>query len=273
MDVYIEYVIIDNMVFNSLILYFTLLSVKLKSSRIRLFCASAVGTAVAMLLPLINANQYILLIIKLSLGILMVIIALTKYSFKLIISAFSLFLVYTFAFGGGIIGIFYLLGVPFSAGYTISYINEIPVGIFIGGVALIVYLALRLNKYLQFKRTISGSTINCKLYVGDKAFDTVGFYDSGNNLIDNTNGKKVCFLADKTIKNTIKHLMATKTLSNSSILNTHHLKYATVSGAGKALAVDATIEIDSISHNISLAISQVNSDHYQIILSNLLDIK
>lgn len=270
MDIYIEYVIIDNMVFNSLILYFTLLSIKLRVNRIRLFCAGSIGTAVAMILPLLYVENFVAILIKLCLAIVMVLVALSKYSIKLISAALSLFIAYTFVLGGAIIGVFFIIGVPFNSGLTINYVSEIPMGIYIGAVAVCIYLAARLYKYLNNKKEIISNTINCRLTIAKLSFDIVGLYDSGNSLTDNTNGKLVCFLADKTIKNKVKQLIASNLLSKDVILNTHYLQYATVSGTATAVAVDASIQILNICFDISLAISKTCSDNYQLILNSIM---
>ena len=74
MEIYIEYVLIDNLVINALILLCTKKTLKLKTSWLRLGLSSLLGTVVAVMLPLINISSIFLILIKIGLGVLMVLI-------------------------------------------------------------------------------------------------------------------------------------------------------------------------------------------------------
>ena len=74
MEIYIEYVLIDNFVINYLILLLVKKTMKLKTSIFRMVLSSGIGTIVAVLMPLFSVSNWLFILIKLLLGVSMILI-------------------------------------------------------------------------------------------------------------------------------------------------------------------------------------------------------
>ena len=71
MEVYIEYVLLDNLIINSVLLDFTNKTLKLKVNKFRIFLSAMLGTIVAIILPFVKLSNSILVILKVILCICM----------------------------------------------------------------------------------------------------------------------------------------------------------------------------------------------------------
>ena len=71
MEVYIEYVLLDNLIINSVLLDFTNKTLKLKVNKFRIFLSAMLGTIVAIILPFVKLSNSILIVLKIILGICM----------------------------------------------------------------------------------------------------------------------------------------------------------------------------------------------------------
>ena len=75
MEVYVEYVIIDNLIIDFLLLKLSTKTAQVRSSLTRLILSSVIGTAVAVIMPLFSINSVLQVIIKLLLSITMCLIS------------------------------------------------------------------------------------------------------------------------------------------------------------------------------------------------------
>ena len=90
MKIYFEYVLIDNIIINFLILLCVAKTLHFNHKNWLLFISSIFGAVVALLLPLINLSQLMLLPLKLISGIIMLLIAFKiKIGYNIYISDFD----------------------------------------------------------------------------------------------------------------------------------------------------------------------------------------
>ncbi len=184
MQVYIEYVIIDNLIIDYLLLSLSLRVSNCKTNKFRLFLSSLIGTVVAVIMPLLNIDNIYLIMIKLVLAILMCYIAGSFLSFKKYFITFLSFLGFTFLSGGVIIAIFYLSDVDYTKGFNFNYNGIFPIGVTIL-IMYALYFALKnlITKLLKIK-SINPFIRKCIVVVKGKRFSVIGFIDSGNRLFD-----------------------------------------------------------------------------------------
>ncbi|MBQ3158141.1 MAG: sigma-E processing peptidase SpoIIGA, partial [Clostridia bacterium] len=124
MNIYIEYIIIDNLIINSLILLCVKNTMKLKVRGWRLLLSASIGTAVAVLLPLFNISQLMQLPLKIVLGVIMVLVLSSYLKFKEFAISFVLFILYTILLAGASMVTLLTFGTSLEAlsagGYDIS---------------------------------------------------------------------------------------------------------------------------------------------------------
>ena len=254
MTVYIEYVIIDNVIIDFLVLKATFVFTGLPYLGRRLFLCAFLGACVALVFPLIEINGLILTSLKIMSGLLVLLLANSYKSFNAFFRCSIIFFLLTFLSGGAVTGLYNLLGISLGTESVVA------------SVVLPVYLVLKLLSrtiiYLCKRVNINKFCYDVKLFYKDKSITAKGFLDTGNNLYDGENAVILCssdfakeFLGDR--------ILTTKF---------NKLKVSTVAGEKTNLCfkVDKFVlyieNKEHIFNYITVCIADFNSDEYQIIL-------
>ena len=119
MTVYVEYVLIDNLVIDYLLLKATFALTGINYARGRLFVCAFFGAIVALVYPLIT-NKALSLIIKVLTGFLITLLAVKYRSKKEYCVNTALFFCLTFLSGGAFIGVCSILGIDYSSEFSIA---------------------------------------------------------------------------------------------------------------------------------------------------------
>jgi len=169
MIIYIEYLILVNMLINFLLLKLSLAVLRKKIRAMLLLFSSGIGTAAAVLLPFIHSFE---IPYKLAVLVLMIVIVERK-SIKSYFTIMLTFAALTFLTGGIIEGLSNILGG-----------DRIIVYLIVGAAAayLVVYAFVRL---LTGKKT-EKYVYKCVLYFGGVPHEFTGYYDTGNKLFGDT---------------------------------------------------------------------------------------
>jgi len=241
MEIYIEYVLIDNLVINALILLCVKNSLKLKSSWLRIFLSSLTGTIVAILLPLFNIDSWLLIIIKLALGVVMVLILSKYFRFKEFLFSFLLFLLFTILLVGACIVTLLSFGTSLEMLTMGAYDIFVPLGVILLIVAVYVYIIVGTAKYLYRKKDLDPFIKEVEIIINGKSYNFKGFLDSGNKLCDRKTGLPVIIVSMKSLekyfsKEDLENLVLEKESSNN-FKNVHLIGYNTVSGEAKKMIV------------------------------------
>ena len=173
MEVWVEDVIIDNLIIDILILLTVKNMAKLNSKKWRLTLSSVFGTAIALFSPLLPNFANIL--IKPFVAASMVLIAFDTKNLKKFLAIYLLFFLATFAYGGASIGICELFGIEYQISSNLSYQNQVPIGVILL-VCMVIYFCLknaiklcfnshRLDKY-KFEITIQNNGKNITIIYG-----------------------------------------------------------------------------------------------------------
>jgi stage II sporulation protein GA (sporulation sigma-E factor processing peptidase) len=205
MTVYIEYVIIDNVVIDYLMLKATFALTGIRSSRGRLFLCSFFGAAVALIYPLIESVTAISVVLKILSGLLIVCLAAKYNTVKSYYINAVVFFCFTFLTGGAIIGVFSLFSIPYSAELSVA-LMAIPAYFIIRAVSEVL-------KFVYRRKDVVKLTYKLDLTLLGRVVPAVGFLDTGNALYDGDNAvivtDKKFFLAlagDNLIKLKLKKL-------------------------------------------------------------------
>lgn len=178
MQVYIELALLENFCMDFTLLYCAKLAVKNGAGWRRISVASAMGACFAVLFPLLKLPAVWSVIIKILSSLILCLIACKFKKFNTYIKFTAIFLAFSAALAGAIIGVFSLAGIAYQegGGYILA---SVPIGIPMFGALLLVIVA-RVIKHKYSK----GSKIEvaCKLFVGQMSVSLVGFFDSGNKV-------------------------------------------------------------------------------------------
>ncbi len=186
MTVYIEYVIIDNLIIDYMILKATFALTGKTVTRSRLFLCAFLGVAVALLYPLISVSGVILTAVKIFSGLLIVLCAGRYKDFREYYISVTVFFVYTFITGGAIIGLFNLFGLNYASEYSVS-LMALPVGIVINALSAVI-------RFIYRRKEVRALIYKVSLTLNGKTVFASGFMDTGNALYD---GERIVIVCDK----------------------------------------------------------------------------
>ena len=258
MNVYIEYVIIDNLIIDYMLLKATFTLTGNAVNKGRLFLCSMLGTIMALIYPLLGDFELLIGCIKVLTGIVMVLLASRFNALKGAYTAVVVFFFATFITGGAIIGIFSLLG--------IDYTGEICIAIVFVPAYLVLKFALEVIRFFTTRNRELNLTykVELTLFIGGETICGKGFMDTGNGVFDG--GSPVVFCSKAFFMRVIG--------DNILRLNTKKIAVTTVNGTSEKTAIKiAELKIyygaePNIFNNVTLCVSAFGfNDGYDLILN------
>ena len=241
MEIVVEYVLVDNLVINTLILFFSATILKIKKSKLRLFVSAVLGTACSLITPILNLPLWLMIVYKLLLGLVMARIGLDPSGLKQNIVFFGVFLLLTGVVGGVCFGLVYLFSGEASANGIVVFGSEIPVGAVLGVVCLTFLAIWKLFNHLSRKKLLGTFIFKAEIENEGKKTNFDVFLDSGNTLFDPITKKPVLiveFSLFKQIVNVPFEKVITKKIGQEDIKNSRYLPYGTVGGQGEMLVFE-----------------------------------
>lgn len=182
MTIYLDIVIIENLIMNYIILYATAIIAKKKAKHTRAFISSIIGTIYVIMLYVTELPIYSNIISKLLLSIIMVYIMFKPGDIKTLINNLLLFYLTSFVFGGASTALIYLIkpeeifiknGIYLGA-YTLKTV-------FLGGIVGLFLIAVTIN-IIRSKISKKDMFYNIKIYLEEKTVETRAMIDTGNLL-------------------------------------------------------------------------------------------
>ena len=171
------------MVINTLLFYFVFKTIKQKVPWWRVILASVVGTGFAFVMPLLTWTGVAAFFVRLFIGAGLVFIVQSK-SFVRWLLCYLLFLAYTFAFGGAVFGLLFMLGNTQEGLTFFTYNSSIAVGLLVGAVALFALLMRLLVRYLNARHSVSQHLHDVIIHHRGEKYKITSFLDTGNRLTD-----------------------------------------------------------------------------------------
>lgn len=186
MTVYVEYAFLQNFLLDGALIWLSLKGSKTPVNGYKLLISALFGAAFAVVYPLLRLKKGIGLVFKFSAGVLLCMLAFGRLKSKREWGRFgvfaALFFALSFAFGGAI----YTGAQLFSGEWIKTYLTPLC---FVALTAASLFLFQKLYK----KRALWQHLYACKVIVGEKSVDALGFLDSGNAATKK--GVPVCFLS------------------------------------------------------------------------------
>ncbi len=253
MTVYVEYVLIDNLVIDYLLLKSTLQILGKPQKKLRSFLCAFLGSCLALVMPLLSAVSWLEILYKCFSGLLIFSLCIGKTNIKEYYRGALIFFALTFLTGGAITGIFNI--------FKIDYSSEICTATIIIPAYLIIVAVQNLIKYLYKRKNIEQSCIEVIISVNGVSEKLKGFIDTGNMLFDGDS--PVIILSKK---------KANKFLQGR-LPKLKYIEYETVAGKSKMLAIsNASVQIylggqTNIISNVSVGVSKRSvGSEYDVIL-------
>ena len=249
MEFYIEYAIIDNLLIDYLLLKESAVVLKLKTRRLFLLLAAAVGTAFAIIFPLIKLHAVVSFVLKISCAFLMCFIAVRHRNVRSFLFYFNVFLLFTFVTGGAITGIIYLSGInEFVQAYYQA--RALPIGV----AAALIYLSFIAVKKFAVAAAAKAITvcglIDCEIVIKGVRFKAKAFFDSGNFLTDKRTGLPVAVVGKSFYAAMVEKVfpvrhgeIAVAGAGSRWSLKTFKTDYVIIRYKGKTFAKDAVLAV------------------------------
>ena len=206
MEVYIENVILDNLIINFMILYITISLLKIDIKFRKLLMISIFATVYAIIIPLINISFLLNFLIKLCVGANIVFLIKKYKQFYEFIITYLVFISSTFLMGGLCYFIINLTGSFDTTGTILVYVSKIPMGAILLFICLYTYIVLSLIKMFNKQKKLNNYIYNLTLVLQDSKIKCKGFLDSGNTLVDDINGYPIIIVNRKIIEKLIQNL-------------------------------------------------------------------
>ena len=176
MTVYIEYVIIDNLIIDYLMLKATFALTGYPCVRGRLLLCAILGAVIALIYPILKINGVILTLVKICSGLLIVLLSSKFSSLRRFYITAVIFFGYTFLLGGAVIGIFSLFGIDYSSENSVA-LMVIPVYFILRALSEVI-------KFIYHRKSVVMYSYKIKAVLYDNTVNGVGFLDTGNGLYD-----------------------------------------------------------------------------------------
>ena len=256
MNVYVEYVVLDNFVIDALLLWAVALTLRLRCRWYRLLLGGAVGAACAVISTLVHG--FWLYFVKAACLFAMCVVAVgfgKKLFWHILLT-----LAYTFVLGGAIIGLFNLFKIDYVNGDGQFYQMKVPLFVYAIAVALVAFLCYSIVIYVKNAKKSTPYRVKVEIEL-DKSYTVDGFCDSGNSL--SYEGVPVCFVT-KNFKGFADYFVR-QTLSGRVV----NIDVMTVAGTQQVAAVEGKVKLKGEQKKVYLALPKEKcKTEYNILLSN-----
>ena len=140
MEVYVEYVMLDNLIINCIIIVLVEELLGDKYNRFNLWLSVIFGTVMAIVFPLLKIRNLYLIFLKILVGIIMVLILKKYATFRRFLTTCIVLFIMTFLMGGVCYGINQILGLKTSVRQLIIGGFEFPISIFVLVSAMVFWI-------------------------------------------------------------------------------------------------------------------------------------
>ena len=256
MNVYIEYVIADNLVIDTLLLWLATVTLKIPYRKFRVFLGGAVGAACAVVSVYVMGFWTYLVKTACLVCMCIVTVGFGKKLFWHILLTTA----YTFVLGGAITALFNLFNIDYLTSNGEFYQMRVPLFVYILAGALVGFLCYSIAIYVTQVKKIAPhvAKITVKL---DKDYCLTGFCDSGNTLTHD--GVPVCFVTKK-FSGFSQHF-ARQVLTGKAV----DVEVTTVTGSTTVKAIKAEVVCNGKEKEVYLALPVSKCQTvYNVILSN-----
>lgn len=243
MTVYVEQVIIDNLVINHLLLFLVAKALVLPSKFWRIFLGSLTGTVFALVFPLFSLGGILLVVLKILLGMVIITITFEYKTLKKFILILFCFIIFTAVMGGVIFALLLAINpnVKLENG-TFVYNQNIPIGLFVLLVAILTKLIIDAISYFERKQKLKQFEYDMTIFNKKKVIQLKVFLDTGNLMCDKMSGKSIIVISYKTFQKIFDIKTTNFLLGHYNIPNG---RYINLTSAVKTMRM-LVFEVDSV---------------------------
>ena len=182
MTIYIDVVLLENLIMNYIILFTTGLVIKIKTKHIRLILASLLGAIYSVVAYAGILKAYSSMILKIILSIIIVFIAYNPQSVKQLCKTLLLFYLTSFVFGGAAFALIYIIKPQDIIMKNGLFLGTYPLKTVMLG-AIIAFCVI-VTAFSIVKSKISKKTLFCEIEIkiNEKIVKTKAMIDTGNML-------------------------------------------------------------------------------------------
>lgn len=184
MTIYIDVVLLENLIMNYIILYATAIISKTKTKIIRLIIASGIGAVYSVVAYTSVLEIYSTFILKILLSIIITYVAFNPQSVKNMCKQLLLFYLTSFAFGGAAICLIYFIKPQDILMKNGLFVGTYPLKtIFLGAIVGFIAIVLAF-KIIRTKISKNSLYCNIEIEINNNKISTTAMIDTGNLLKD-----------------------------------------------------------------------------------------
>ena len=203
MTIYIDVVILENLIMNSIILYVTAIIMKLKIKHIKIIISSLIGAIYSIASYITNVPIYSNFFLKIILSIVMIYIAFFPNNIKTLIKQMTIFYLTSFLFGGVAFALIYIIKPQNILMKNGLFLGTYPLKtVFIGAIIASIIIIVGF-KIVKTKINKKDCLKNVKLKILSKETDIKVMLDTGNLLKEPITGAPVIIVENTALQNII----------------------------------------------------------------------
>lgn len=258
MEIYVEYVLLQNFVIDFFIFKTTSAVLKVKGKFFVL--TSLLASIMALLLPLFNLNFIGEFFLKLFFAIILVSLTFSYQKFSSFLKIYFTFLFCTFLYGG-------------VCAFFVQSFGNLHTLIVLLIVSTSYFIVMWILKIVNKRKQLENFCFNVELKNGDIVCRFKGFLDTGNFLYDPISQKPVSLVSFKVFKelfNVEIEDIFLKKIDTQKIRDAHYITLGTAVNSSKVLVftIDEMKVGDKEKENPMLALCYKNFKDYEILLNN-----
>ena len=184
MTIYIDIVLIENVIMNYIILFATAIVLKIKINHIRIFIASLLGAIYSVITYMGILKLYSSIVMKILLSILIVYIAFNPQSLKKMWKNLLIFYLTSFVFGGVAFALIYILKPQDILMKNGLFLGTYPLKTVLLGAIISFLVILVAFKIIKDKFSKKDLFCDLEIKINNKIVKTTAMIDTGNCLKD-----------------------------------------------------------------------------------------
>ena len=194
LTIYIDVVIIENLIMNYIILFATGIILKIQMKHIRLIIASLIGAVYSIMTYIITIKLYSNMIFKIILSIIIVYIAYNPQTIKKMWKYLLIFYLTSFVFGGAAFALIYIVKPQDILMKNGLFLGTYPLKTILLGAVVAFIITITAFKIVKTKISKKDMFCTIKISINEKEIIAKAMIDTGNLLREPITGKPVVVL-------------------------------------------------------------------------------
>ena len=225
MTIYLDIVLLENIVLNYIILLSTAIISKSKMMTSKILLSSSIGGIYAILNYIIKNDFFINIILKIMISIIMVLVAFNEFEVKKVFKQLIFFYLTSFTFGGIAFMLLYFIrpqNIVINQGYFVG-IYPLKIAVLSGGIGFVIITIVA--QYVRNKITEKSMIFELEIFFDGKMTKIKSMLDTGNLLKEPISKADVIIVEKESLKEVISddileninNIIKGKWISNNNI--------------------------------------------------------